>query len=91
MLIHGCPGAQLRYVKSWVSNLQYFITNSLLKAEKKNIIYDFQEEKQKVYRREKRKNLKRKAGGDVDDELDEDRSDMAAVMGFSGFGTAVKK
>ena len=53
--------------------------------------FSLQEEKQKVYRREKRKNLKRKANNDIDDDLDEDRSDMAAVMGFSGFGNGAKQ
>ena len=47
-----------------------------------------QEEKQKVYRKEKRKDRKRRAdeadlGGDAD-------TDMAVVMGFSGFGTSKK-
>jgi U4/U6.U5 tri-snRNP component SNU23 len=45
-----------------------------------------QEEKQKAYRRDKRKDRKRKAQGDID----EGDPDMAAVMGFSGFGTTKK-
>ena len=32
-----------------------------------------------------------KANNDIDDDLDEDRSDMAAVMGFSGFGNGAKQ
>ena len=50
-----------------------------------------QEEKQKAYRREKRKNLKRKANNDLDEGDDEDKDEMAAIMGFSGFGTSAKK
>lgn len=47
-----------------------------------------QEEKQKVYRKEKRKDRKRRADDtDLDDDVD---SDMAVVMGFSGFGTSKK-
>ena len=50
-----------------------------------------QEEKQKAYRREKRKNLKRKANNDLDEGDDEGKDEMAAIMGFSGFGTSAKK
>lgn len=46
-----------------------------------------QEEKQKAYRRERKKAGKRKADEDYDD-VD---PDMAAVMGFSGFGSASAK
>jgi len=47
-----------------------------------------QEEKQKVYRKEKRKDRKRRADdADLDDDVD---TDMAVVMGFSGFGTSKK-
>ena len=55
----------------------------------RHIIFSFlQEEKQKVYRREKRKERKRKATDDLDGaEMD---PDMAAIMGFSGFGTSKK-
>ena len=49
----------------------------------------FQEEKQKAYRREKRKDRKRKAddSGELNINVD---ADMAAIMGFSGFGTTKK-
>ena len=50
-----------------------------------------QEERQKAYRREKRKDRKRKA---VDTGPDEEGDpDMASMMGFSGFGASasVKK
>ncbi|KAL5012915.1 hypothetical protein ScPMuIL_011466 [Solemya velum] len=49
-----------------------------------------EEEKQKAYRKEKRKERKRRADNDLslDQVLD---PDMAAVMGFSGFGGAKKQ
>ncbi|XP_022326893.1 zinc finger matrin-type protein 2-like [Crassostrea virginica] len=65
------------------------------KMEEKKKEYDFEErlkelkeeeEKQKAYKKEKRKDRKRKA--EPDDS--EGPSDMAAVMGFSGFGTSKK-
>jgi len=52
------------------------------------IFFCCQEEKQKVYRKEKRKDRKRRADeADLDPDAD---SDMAVVMGFSGFGTSKK-
>ena len=48
----------------------------------------FQEEKQKAYRKEKRKERKRKAESDLDGgDMD---PDMAALMGFAGFGGSKK-
>lgn len=47
----------------------------------------FQEEKLKEYRKEKKKEKKRKHD-ELDDEPQND--DMAALMGFSGFGTSKK-
>jgi len=46
-----------------------------------------QEEKAKAYKKEKMKERKRRAAEDVDFEEDDE---MAAVMGFSGFGSAKK-
>ncbi|XP_013378992.1 zinc finger matrin-type protein 2 [Lingula anatina] len=66
------------------------------KKEEKLKEYDFEErmkelkeeeEKQKVYRKEKKKDRKRKADGDLD--MDQD-PEMAALMGFSGFGSTKK-
>lgn len=51
-----------------------------------------QEEKVKEYRKEKRKERKRKANDD-DDDFDIDQGmdpEMAAMMGFSGFGGSKK-
>ena len=54
---------------------------------KKGFVILFQEEKQKAYKKEKRKERKRKADDDVDADVD---PDMAAMMGFSGFGSSKK-
>lgn len=47
----------------------------------------YQEEKAKAYKKEKQKERKRRAEDDVDFEEDDE---MAAVMGFSGFGSSKK-
>lgn len=47
----------------------------------------FQEEKAKAHKKEKRKERKRKA---EDEGLEESDPDMAALMGFSGFGSSKK-
>lgn len=55
----------------------------------------FQEEKMKAYRREKRKERKRRARGETEEDGDEEEDEMdpelAAVMGFSGFGAKKSK
>lgn len=52
-----------------------------------------QEEKMKEYRREKRKERKKRGRGheDTTEEGEELDPEMAAVMGFSGFGGTKKK
>lgn len=52
-----------------------------------SVSYFGQEEKAKAYKKEKLKERKRRAEEDVDFEEDEE---MAAVMGFSGFGSSKK-
>lgn len=52
----------------------------------KLLFVSFQEDKQKAYRREKRKEKKRKH---KEEEEDVD-NDMAAIMGFGGFGGSSK-
>lgn len=52
-----------------------------------NIKCIIQEEKLKEYRKEKKKEKKRKHD-DLDDEPQQD--EMAALMGFSGFGSSKK-
>lgn len=63
-----------------------------LKSNKAPVIAYFsffvcQEEKAKAYKKEKQKERKRRAEEDVDFEEDDE---MAAVMGFSGFGSSKK-
>ena len=53
------------------------------------IRFFFQEEKLREYRREKRK--EKKGGIETSGSGSGFDSDMAAVMGFSGFGTSSKK
>lgn len=48
---------------------------------------NFQEERQKSYKKEKKADRKRKAEGELNLNID---PDMAAVMGFSGFGGSKK-
>lgn len=51
------------------------------------VIY-FQEEKQKAYKREKKKDRKRKANdANLDPDID---PEMASLMGFAGFGGSSK-
>lgn len=50
--------------------------------------YRYQEEKMREYRREKKKERKRKH--DDDDDQPEMNDEMAAMMGFSGFGSSKK-
>lgn len=49
-----------------------------------------EEDRYKEYKREKRKDRKRKAEDDVDEESAAMSSEMAAIMGFGGFGGAKK-
>ena len=80
-------------IDCWVKII-YFLKCSLkyLKV-RKLIVFLQQEEKQKAYRREKRKERKRKHNS-VDDESGGGSGgmdpDMAAMMGFSGFGGSSK-
>lgn len=49
-----------------------------------------EKERYKEYKKEKRKERKRKADDDLDDEASGMSSEMAAIMGFGGFGGAKK-
>ncbi len=76
--------ANCTYCKVIHTNLRFFGSNS-----HQCYCFAFQEEKQKAYKREKRKERKRKAG-DADLDGQDMDPDMAALMGFSGFGTSKK-
>lgn len=49
-----------------------------------------EEDRYKEYKKEKRKDRKRKADDDLDDESGGVSNDMAAIMGFAGFGGGKK-
>lgn len=57
-------------------------------------MYAIQEDKMKEYRREKRRERKKRGRGQKDageEEGEEIDPEMAAIMGFSGFGGTKKK
>ncbi|CAH1777747.1 unnamed protein product [Owenia fusiformis] len=90
-------GMSMRVERSSLDQVKKRFEANKKKMEEKKKDYDFEErmkelkeeeEKQRAYRREKRKAQKRKAddtetGGNMD-------PDMAALMGFSGFGSSKK-
>lgn len=91
-------GMSMKIERSSLSDVKKRFEMNKKKQDEKKKEYDFEErmkelkeeeEKQKAYRKEKRKAQKRKAHGDFEDHTGLD-PDMAAVMGFSGFGTTKK-
>ncbi|XP_064608938.1 zinc finger matrin-type protein 2-like [Liolophura sinensis] len=90
-------GMSMRIERSSLDQVKKRFEINKKKMEEKKKEYDFEErmkelreeeEKQKAYKKEKRKDRKRKADSDIDGgEMD---PDMAAVMGFSGFGSSKK-
>ncbi|XP_046555838.1 zinc finger matrin-type protein 2-like [Haliotis rubra] len=92
-------GMSMRIERSSLDQVKQRFEMNKKKKEEKKKEYDFEErmkelkeeeEKQKAYRREKSKNRKRKLDPE-DEELNTNIDpDMAAVMGFSGFGTSKK-
>jgi len=91
-------GMSMRVERSSLDQVKKRFESNKKKQEEKKKEYDFEErmkelreeeEKQKAYRREKRKGQKRKADEPLDTFVNVD-ADMAAVMGFSGFGGASK-
>lgn len=92
-------GMSMRIERSSLDSVkQRFVLNKK-KMEEKKKEYDMaarmqelaeEEEKLKEYRREKRKENKRKIE-DISDDTNEHSSELASIMGFSGFGTSKKK
>ncbi|XP_035218447.1 zinc finger matrin-type protein 2-like [Stegodyphus dumicola] len=89
-------GMSMRVERSTLEQVKQRMEMNKRKREEKQKEYDFEqrlqelkdeEEKLKEYRREKRKEKKRKAIEAFDGEVD---SDMAAIMGFSGFTSSKK-
>ncbi|XP_060606135.1 zinc finger matrin-type protein 2-like [Ruditapes philippinarum] len=89
-------GMSMKIERSSLEQVRKRFEMNKRKLEEKKKDYDFderikelkeEEEKQKAYKKEKRKERKRKADGDIDQDAD---PDMAAMMGFSGFGSSKK-
>ncbi|XP_030010145.1 zinc finger matrin-type protein 2 [Sphaeramia orbicularis] len=89
-------GMSMRVERSSLDQVKKRFEVNKKKMEEKQKEYDFEErmkelreeeEKAKAYKKEKQKERKRRAEEDID--LEED-DEMAAVMGFSGFGSSKK-
>ncbi|XP_055370698.1 zinc finger matrin-type protein 2 isoform X1 [Betta splendens] len=89
-------GMSMRVERSSLDAVKKRFEVNKKKLEEKQKEYDFEErmkelreeeEKAKAYKKEKQKERKRRAEDDVDFEEDDE---MAAVMGFSGFGSSKK-
>ncbi|KAJ8668288.1 hypothetical protein QAD02_009951 [Eretmocerus hayati] len=92
-------GMSMKVERSTLEQVQKRFAINKKKLEEKKKDYDLEqrvkelkeeEEKLKEYRKEKRKDKKRRVDESKDDE-DEPVDEMAAVMGFSGFGSSKKK
>ena len=92
-------GMSMHIERSSLNQVQKRFETNKNKKDEKDCEYDFEErvrelkeeeEKHKAYKKEKRRALKRKAADDEDDEETRESGDMAALMGFSGFGTSKK-
>ncbi|XP_071847097.1 zinc finger matrin-type protein 2-like [Apostichopus japonicus] len=88
-------GMSMKVERSSLDQVKKRFESNKRKLDEKKKEYDFEarmdelreeEEKQKAYRREKRKERKRRADDDIDGD-----PEMAAMMGFSGFGSSKKK
>ncbi|XP_067141412.1 zinc finger matrin-type protein 2 [Centruroides vittatus] len=89
-------GMSMRVERSTLDQVKKRFEMNRKKLDEKKKEYDFEqrmqelrdeEEKLKEYRREKRKERKRKSHDSRDDEID---PEMAAIMGFSEFGSSKK-
>ncbi|CAF0750817.1 unnamed protein product [Didymodactylos carnosus] len=90
-------GMSMKVERSSVDQVRDRIKLNKQKQDQQEKEYDFEErmkelkeeeEKLKAYRRERRKESKKRKFDDA--QGDDDESDLAAVMGFSGFGGAKK-
>lgn len=89
----------MKIERSTLEQVKARILMNKKKLEEKKKDYDLEqrvkelkeeEEKIKEYRREKRKDKKRKIEEMNDDESGQPSDEMAAIMGFSGFGSKKK-
>lgn len=92
-------GMSMKVERSSLDQVRERFHKNKKKMEEKQKDYDLdvkvreakeEEDRYKEYKREKRKDRKRKADDDLDDESPGVSSDMAAIMGFAGFGGAKK-
>ncbi|KAL1459697.1 hypothetical protein WDU94_011654 [Cyamophila willieti] len=92
-------GMSMRVERSSLDQVKKRFEQNKKKFEQKKKDYDIEqrmrelkeeEEKMKEYRRERRKEKKRKLDDDGDD-ADGEPNELAAIMGFSGFGGGKKK
>ncbi|CAF0934301.1 unnamed protein product [Brachionus calyciflorus] len=96
-------GMSMKIERSTVDQVKKRFELNKKKLEEKKKQYDFEErmkelkeeeEKAKAYRKEKKKQKKLKNGEDNDEEEGEGgadaETDLASIMGFSGFGTSKK-
>jgi len=92
-------GMSMRVERSSLDQVKKRFDLNKKKLEEKKKDYDLEqrmkevreeEEKLKEYRKEKRKDKKRKAQDALDDDDEDGDPDMAAMMGFSGFGKGKK-
>lgn len=90
-------GMSMKIERSTLSQVQQRFEANKKKMDEKKKQYDFdqrmqelkeEEEKMKAYKKEKKKR-KRKAAEDVGAELED--TDVAAMMGFGGFGGSKKR
>jgi U4/U6.U5 tri-snRNP component SNU23 len=93
-------GMSMKIERSSVDQVKERFNLNKRKLEDKKKQYDFdermkelkeEEEKAKAYRKEKKKEGKKRKLDEDEPGGEEQETDMAAIMGFSGFGTSAKK
>ncbi|KAG8035456.1 hypothetical protein G9C98_006902 [Cotesia typhae] len=96
----GNLGMSMKVERSTLEQVKARFNANKKKLEEKKKDYDLEqrvkelkeeEEKIKEYRKEKRKDKKRKIEEANDEEIGSGGDEMAAIMGFSGFGSKKKK
>lgn len=92
-------GMSMKVERSSLDQVKQRFQQNKKKMEEKQKVYELdekvreakeEEERYKEYKREKRKDRKRKGDDDLDEEEGGVSNEMAAVMGFAGFGGAKK-
>lgn len=92
-------GMSMKVERSSLDQVKQRFQQNKKKMEEKQKVYELdekvreakeEEERYREYKREKRKDRKRKGDDDLDEEESGVSNEMAAVMGFAGFGGAKK-